>query len=208
MYARNARFFESDEESATKILEGHGDGTPNSEFGGASTGKMAPAAEGERARKLQAPSAVGVPGLIAVTGPPLAAPGEGSLAVVFFFATWCATCEKVLPAILSVAARYSEDGEREGAGRKGSKEGLSCWIGDRWSSTWAVEIGRTALHVAAFSPHQRRLAAAYGAQQQCPGGMRPITGLGDVLLWAGDVWSGMAAEWMNTSLLSSLRCSH
>ena len=28
----------------------------------------------------------------------------GSLAVVFFFATWCVSCEKVLPDILSVAA--------------------------------------------------------------------------------------------------------
>lgn len=123
VYARNARFFESDDESATKILEGHGQTTTNSKSAGPSTGKAAPGAaaeEGEGGRKVQAPSAAGVPGLVTVTGPPLAAPGEGSLAVVFFFATWCASCEKVLPAILSVAARYSEDGKAGGAAGKGA----------------------------------------------------------------------------------------
>eukprot|EP00903_Cladosiphon_okamuranus_P015086 g13954.t1 len=113
VYARNARFFESDEESATKILEGHGEATAASTKGGKSGGASAAskaAVEGEGPPKMQAPSPEGVPGLVAVTGPPLSAPAEGSLAVVFFFATWCVTCEKVLPAILSVAARYSEDG--------------------------------------------------------------------------------------------------
>lgn len=113
VYARNARFFESDEESATKILEGHGEtANVNQSKGGKAGGAVgSAAAEEEGASKLQAPSAKGVPGLVAVTGAPLRPPGEGSLAVVFFFATWCASCEKVLPAILSVAGRYSEDGE-------------------------------------------------------------------------------------------------
>lgn len=129
MYARNARFFESDEESATKILEGHGQAATNSSKsgsgGGAPANKAASAAEQEGTGKLKAPSAEGVPGLVAVTGPPLRPPGEGSLAVVFFFATWCASCDKVLPAIVSVAARYSEDGEagkRRGAGRHVAKK--------------------------------------------------------------------------------------
>ncbi len=114
VYARNARFFESDEESANKILEGHGETTNSSTGGGKSAGASAEEAASKEAggdRKLAAPSAVGVPGLVAVTGPPLTAPAEGSLSVVFFFATWCMSCEKVLPAILSVAARYSEEGE-------------------------------------------------------------------------------------------------
>ena len=113
MYARNARFFESDEESATKILEGHGDATTNSgnkagkpKDGGASGG----AGKEDAAQKVRVPSAVGASGVVAVTGPPLAAPEDGSLSVVFFFATWCTTCEKVLPAILSVAARYGDEG--------------------------------------------------------------------------------------------------
>ncbi|CAM9270114.1 unnamed protein product [Ectocarpus fasciculatus] len=100
VYARNARFFESDEESSAKILEGHGSGAAGS------TGK---AGEGEDG-KFPAPSAVGVPGLVTVKGPPLEAPKAGSLAVVFFFATWCDSCEQVLPAFLAVAARYSEEG--------------------------------------------------------------------------------------------------
>lgn len=136
VYARNARFFESDEESATKILEGHGEVTNNNTKGGKSGGASAASkaeAEEEGPRKLQAPSAEGVSGLVAVTGPPLRAPAEGSLAVVFFFATWCMTCEKVLPAILSVAARYSEDGETRdkrmvGAaqGREGGRVAIGC----------------------------------------------------------------------------------
>lgn len=103
VYARNARFFESDEESSAKILEGHGSGAAGS------TGKTAEGEDG----KFPAPSLIGVPGLVTVKGPPLAAPKSGSLVVVFFFATWCDSCEKVLPAFLAVAARYGDEGEWE-----------------------------------------------------------------------------------------------
>lgn len=110
VYARNARFFESDEESATKILEGHGENTSTTTkpTGVSAAGaKETKTAEGE---KLQAPSPAGIPGLVAVTGPPLTVPEAGSLTVVFFFATWCVSCEKILPSLLANAARYSDEG--------------------------------------------------------------------------------------------------
>ncbi|CAN0521137.1 unnamed protein product, partial [Laminaria digitata] len=49
-------------------------------------------------------------GLVLVAGEPLKVPAEGSLSVVFFFATWCANSERCLPSILSVAARYQDEG--------------------------------------------------------------------------------------------------
>lgn len=60
-------------------------------------------------RKLTAPPA-NAPGLALVAGEPLKAPAEGSLCVVFFFATWCANSERCLPSILSVVARYQDEG--------------------------------------------------------------------------------------------------
>lgn len=113
MYARNARFFESDEESATKILEGHGDTASNgANKGGRSQGDASEAAgkAGDAEQKVRVPSTVGARGVVSVTGPPVVALADRSFSVVFFFATWCTTCEKVLPAILSVAARYGDEG--------------------------------------------------------------------------------------------------
>ncbi|CAM9793423.1 unnamed protein product [Pylaiella littoralis] len=111
IYARNARFFESDEESATKILEGHGENNASN----AATSAGAPSAGAKdtktaESQKIQAPSPAGVPGLVVVSGPPPTAPEAGSLAVVLFFATWCVSCEKNLPSFLAKAARYSDEG--------------------------------------------------------------------------------------------------
>ncbi|CAM9204953.1 unnamed protein product [Hapterophycus canaliculatus] len=117
VYARNARFFESDEESATKILEGHGDATADSandaaDSKGGSGGASGGTGREDVEQKVRVPAAVVGRGAVSVTGPPRVAAEDGSLSVVFFFATWCVTCEKVMPAILSVAARYGDEGIR------------------------------------------------------------------------------------------------
>lgn len=115
MYARNARFFEDDAKSANELLEGNT----------SSTGKNGSVLDAAAAaQKIQAPPADS-PGLSLVTGTPLKAPGDGQLTVVFFFASWCAKSERYLPAILALAARYSE----EGRGSEGITSGTRCPAG-------------------------------------------------------------------------------
>lgn len=60
--------------------------------------------------QLQAPFA-DASGVKLVVGDPLSPPAEGTLVVVFFWATWCANSQKCLPAILSTASRYHSEGE-------------------------------------------------------------------------------------------------
>lgn len=66
-------------------------------------------------QKVRAPP-VDLPGLSLVAGPALTAPDEGAIAVIFFFATWCANCKRCLPAILALAERYTQEGgvQRQG----------------------------------------------------------------------------------------------
>lgn len=96
VYLRNARFFETDEETGDKLFD-------------KGTGEKATAGSGVTGQKVRAPP-VDVPGLSLVAGPALTAPDEGALAVIFFFATWCTNCKRCLPAILALAERYKQEG--------------------------------------------------------------------------------------------------
>lgn len=102
VYIRNARFFETDEETGDKLFN-------------KGTGEETAAGSGVTGQKVRAPP-VDLPGLSLVAGHALTAPDEGALAVIFFFATWCANCKRCLPAILALAERYTQEG---GAQRQG-----------------------------------------------------------------------------------------
>lgn len=104
VYARNARFFASDDKANDELLEG------NTAANRGSTSGVAGSASASI--KVQVPSTTESPGLTLVIGNPFPTPTEGSYAVVFFFATWCSNCERCLPAFLALASRYSDEGTR------------------------------------------------------------------------------------------------